>query len=173
MTRQDLIAGLPDGLRCAELGVFAGSFAREILSLMSPSHLYLVDTFTGDIDGMFTSADQDGLNRITMHMPTVRYMLGREFSGDECVEVCEEDSVLWLRRMPDASLDFIYIDTCHDYERTRQELKESMRVVRPGGWIAGHDYHERFPGVIQAVNEIGRPLTLTTDGLPSFMFVNL
>lgn len=168
MTRQELIAGLPKGLRCAELGVFGGFFARDILRLMRPNGLYLVDTF----DGMFTSADQDGANRMTLHLPTVEMLLRAEFRNEPGVTVVKADSVAWLISRPDDSLDFVYIDTTHSYERTRAEIAEAWRVVREGGWMAGHDYHDWFPGVIQAVDEVGWPVTLTQDGLPSWLVQN-
>lgn len=165
MTRQGLIATLPKGLRCAELGVFAGDFSRDIFNIMRPAHLFLVDSFTG----MFASADQNGENRVELHLETVEYCLRKEFGHRKDVEIVRANSLLWLASMPSDSLDFVYIDTTHSHEQTKAELSWSMRVVRPGGWIAGHDYHPRFEGVIQAVTELNLPVALTKDGLPSWM----
>lgn len=163
-----MIRSLPQGLRCAELGVFAGDFARDILRIMRPSKFYLVDTF----EGMFTSANQDGDSWETLHLPTVEKMLLRELSCAGQTLIVKQESVAWLKAQPAASLDFIYIDTTHSYEQTAAELRDARRVVRPGGWISGHDYHERFAGVIQAVTELGLPVQLTEDGFPSFLMVN-
>lgn len=157
-----MLRELPTGIRCAELGVFAGDFARDIKRILSPSRLYLVDLFAGE----FTSSDQNGENRITLHMPTVERMLLREFHD---ATIDRSESVSWLKSMPENALDFIYIDTTHSYDQTTAELREAMRVVAPGGWLSGHDYHERFPGVIQAVEELGLPFNLTNDGIPSFL----
>jgi ubiquinone/menaquinone biosynthesis C-methylase UbiE len=167
-TRQEMIASLPQGLRCAELGVFAGDFARDIRRIMRPSKLYLVDPF----EGTFTCPNQDGNLPETLHLPTVEQMLRREFSDVDQTSIVKEQSVSWLKTQPAASLDFLYIDTTHSYEQTTAELREARRVVRPGGWISGHDYHERFAGVIQAVTELGLPVQLTKDGFPSFLVVN-
>jgi hypothetical protein len=134
-TRQEMIASLPKGLRCAELGVFAGDFARDILRIMRPSKFYLVDTF----EGTFTCPNQDGYLPETLHLPTVEQMLRREFSCFDETSIVKERSVAWLAGQPAASLDFIYIDTTHSYEQTAAELHEARRIVRPGGWISGHD----------------------------------
>lgn len=164
-TRQEMIASLPTCMICAECGVFDGTFSRDILRTMMPSMMHMVDTFAGEAQ----SADQDGKNRRFLYMPVVEKLLRDEFNGRPDVSIHARDSVEWLRALPDGWLDFVYIDTTHSYEQTKAELRESMRVVRPGGWISGHDYHERFPGVIQAVNELGLPFQLTEDGLPSYL----
>ena len=164
-----MIASLPTGLRCAELGVFAGDFARDILRIMRPSKFYLVDTF----EGTFTCPNQNGDLPETLHLSTVEKMLRREFSCADQTSIEKEESVAWLKAQPAASLDFIYIDTTHSYEQTAAELREARRVVRPGGWISGHDYHERFAGVIRAVTELGLAVQLTQDGFPSFLMVNV
>src|SRR5580704_2876914 len=55
-TRQDLLRLLPQGLRIAELGVFAGDFAQELLEICRPSELHLIDRWTGQIE----CGDQNG-----------------------------------------------------------------------------------------------------------------
>ena len=49
--------------------------------------------------------------------------------------------------------DFLFIDAAHSYRSVKEDIERWSRKVRPGGWIGGHDYHPKFPGVIQAVNE--------------------
>lgn len=54
----------------------------------------------------------------------------------------------------DASLDFVFIDADHGYEAVKDDIHCWAPKVRPGGWVGGHDYHERkFPGVVRAVDE--------------------
>lgn len=53
----------------------------------------------------------------------------------------------------DASLDFVFIDAQHTYEEVSADIRAWLPKVRPGGVLAGHDFHAQFPGVLQAVQE--------------------
>jgi hypothetical protein len=51
----------------------------------------------------------------------------------------------------DNSLDFVYIDTAHEYDHVSKEILAWYPKVKVGGHLAGHDIY--FPGVGQAVRE--------------------
>lgn len=162
---QDIACKLGPGSRGAELGVFAGDFSRDILRIVQPSHLHLVDLF----QGRETSGNVNGQNMRTVHMPTIR----AELDLLPHVTTHATDSVQWLHAQPQASLDWLYIDTSHEYKHTLSELHAAARVVRPGGIISGHDFSSAFHGVQQAVREfahhIHRPYRIYDgDLLPSF-----
>lgn len=53
----------------------------------------------------------------------------------------------------DGSLDFVFIDADHSYESVKEDIQHWAPKVRPGGWIGGHDYNKKWPGVIRAVDE--------------------
>ena len=48
----------------------------------------------------------------------------------------------------------VFIDAVHTYEHTKADVQWARRVG--ASIICGHDYCERFPGVMQAVDESGR-----------------
>lgn len=50
-------------------------------------------------------------------------------------------------------VDFIYIDAGHDYESVIKDLEAWWPLVSEIGVLAGHDYDESHPGVVQAVDE--------------------
>ena len=52
----------------------------------------------------------------------------------------------------------VLLDAVHTYEETRVDIQWARNVH--ASIICGHDYSERFPGVIQAVAEFGRPAQL-------------
>lgn len=52
----------------------------------------------------------------------------------------------------DNSIDFVFIDACHDYECVLEDIKAWYPKVKSGGILAGHDY-PAFPGVVKAVHE--------------------
>jgi hypothetical protein len=55
--------------------------------------------------------------------------------------------------VPDGSLDFVFIDADHSYASVRDDIANWRGKVRAGGWIGGHDYNRKWPGVVQAVDE--------------------
>ena len=62
-----------------------------------------------------------------------------------------------LHAMPmleDAEYDFCYLDGDHEYETVKAEIAEGKRLLKIGGWLAGHDYMgTSTPGVARAVHE--------------------
>lgn len=54
------------------------------------------------------------------------------------------DAIEHLASLPDASLDFVFLDDDHTYEHVAEEVRLALRKVRPGGIICGHDVFGRF-----------------------------
>jgi len=48
-------------------------------------------------------------------------------------------------------LDIVFIDAGHDYENALADIKAWWPLVREGGYLCGHDYQHKFPGVMRAV----------------------
>lgn len=168
----ELLEALPKNAVCAELGVFRGDFSAEILNRTHPKTLYLVDLF----EGVMRSGDRNGENVIAIDMREEMRNVRKRFKANPEVVVIRSCSWKWLALCKAASLDWIYIDTSHNYEDTQKELLHSWDVVKPRGFICGHDYSHHFPGVMCAVNEFvqryGMDLELFSgDSLPSFRFI--
>lgn len=53
-----------------------------------------------------------------------------------------------------ASVDLAFLDGDHSVGALVAEARAWEQVLRPGGFLAGHDHHEDFPGVRQAVQEL-------------------
>ncbi len=49
-------------------------------------------------------------------------------------------------------LDFVFIDADHTEQAVALDIAAWQDKIRPGGWLGGHDYSKKFPGVIKAVN---------------------
>jgi hypothetical protein len=56
-------------------------------------------------------------------------------------------------KFDDHTLDFVMIDGGHDYECVAQDIESWRSKLKPGGIMAGDDYSESWPGVVQAVND--------------------
>lgn len=54
--------------------------------------------------------------------------------------VCD-DSLRWIPTLADASVDFVWLDGCHEIQHVAQELALLAPKLAPGGIIAGHDVH--------------------------------
>lgn len=52
-----------------------------------------------------------------------------------------------------SGVKFVYIDAAHDYANVKADIDFWLPRVVPGGIIAGHDYSQKFSGVIKAVEE--------------------
>lgn len=50
-------------------------------------------------------------------------------------------------------IDIVFIDAGHDYESCKQDIELWWPLVREGGYLTGHDYQHKFPGVMRAVAE--------------------
>lgn len=63
----------------------------------------------------------------------------------------------FLKRVPNRSLDFVYLDGDHDYPGVKKNILDWMPKIKKEGFIGGHDYLLPW-GVVQAVDEVfGKP----------------
>ena len=145
LNRSALLARLKKGGTVAEIGVDTGHFSDLIIEITEPALLHLVDAWGSDryhaglaeaVASKFSDLIQD--NRVQIH---------RKLSIDAAQD------------FEDDYFDWIYIDTDHSYETTRDELIKYAPKVKKDGLITGHDYSMgnwvksyRY-GVIEAVHE--------------------
>lgn len=148
--RDSLLQRIPKGGVTCEAGVASGDFSRKMLEILCPAKHYMIDSWNhpGRYDEeVFRSVLASFAEEIT--------------SGQ--VEIVRSQSYKGLLRLPDKSIDFLYIDTSHNYKDTVMELEVAKSKITDGGIISGHDYrvgrfvpeHRAFIeyGVIAAVNE--------------------
>jgi predicted O-methyltransferase YrrM len=69
-------------------------------------------------------------------------------AGYPHLELCRGKSPEALTRFG-AEFDMCYIDADHSYEAVRRDILACTKIVKPDGWLAGHDYHQ--PQVERAV----------------------
>lgn len=55
--------------------------------------------------------------------------------------------------------DLCYIDACHEYEPVRADIAACLPIVKPDGWLAGHDYPQ--DGVKCAIGDIATIVPMT------------
>lgn len=159
-TRTELAQQLFHGVG-AELGVAWGEYSDLILSGHSRvSRLYSIDHWTEphhDVREYYKA-----LALLHGHGP--RSLVLRATFAEACPLFDE------------AFFDFLYLDGyAHTGQEGGQTLRDWWPKLKPGGILAGHDYHPTFQPTIDAVDAFvrghGLTLNLTTDQLPSWWVV--
>ena len=136
--RLRLLAKMPRGGRCAEIGVWNGAFSEYILEVTRPRELILIDPWDliadqpEDEQTHKKHSDED-------FMGSMRERVAAKFADRPEVKLHQGFSAEVLEELEDDSLDWIYIDGNHLYEFVKKDLAVAARKVREGGMIAGDD----------------------------------
>ncbi len=89
--------------------------------------------------------------------PVIHKQLTRQFlsylAETGQVEIVDMDKNEFYANYKGEAPSLVFFDSIHDYETTRDDIAWARRVGAK--IIAGHDYHEDFPGVVKAVAEAG------------------
>lgn len=149
----------PSGGVGAELGVFTGLFSTQLLRYARPRKAYFVDPWglahgarfpdwgRYTAYGRLTTDDAEALARARIAAA----------AGDAETTIVVGYSTDFLESLPDDTLDWVYLDSSHSYAGTRDELALLSHKLKPGGIVAGDDWHadrgHRHAGVAQAVEE--------------------
>ncbi|MEP7378863.1 MAG: class I SAM-dependent methyltransferase [Chloroflexota bacterium] len=156
-SRRWLFALLPPGSEGAEIGVWQGDFSAAILAAVRPRRLHLIDPWRSAADAAHAGALFD---RPQAAMDTIADEVAARFAPDIAqgrVVVHRATSSATAHVLPDASLDWVYVDGDHAYEAVRNDIELFARKLRPGGILAGDDYRARGMyggGVKRAVDEV-------------------
>jgi hypothetical protein len=120
----------------AEIGVYRGHFAAEVLaSCSSIQRYYLIDPWR-HLDGWNKPANTDDAQFAAYLSET---KAKTEFAGDRRIFLRGTTGEV-LDQIPDASLDFAYIDGDHTLHGISIDLIKVYPKVRRGGWIGGDDF---------------------------------
>lgn len=104
------------------------------------------DPFVKDVSQIFNTNPKEAMDRL--HNAVERRLteqFGKRF------ELWRETSHEASRRVPNESVDFVFIDGDHRHEAVLQDLTDWWPKVRGGGLLVGDDF--MWPGVQSAVEE--------------------
>lgn len=153
----------------AEIGVERALFSRNIAK--TATKLYCIDPWkAGSLYGFRDYVTQTRLDDF------LKEAKQRVKKYNNCVFI-RKSSMEAVKDFADESLDFVYIDANHDYEHTKEDIKEWSKKVKRGGIVSGHDYIDKQSqvytfGVIKAVNELQVDLTIWKgDKTPSWSYI--
>jgi hypothetical protein len=153
-TRNDLGKLLEPDANVAEVGVWRGYFATEILK-WKVSRLFLIDAWRRQVWSKHEQVSDE--EHEANYRETISNISG---SMDRCV-VMRTTSAEGARKLFESGivLDMVYLDACHEYDFVMEDLMNWRHVVSPRGFICGHDYTDNADskkwgfGVIPAVND--------------------
>ena len=139
----------------AEVGVQEGLFSRYILTYWGGRKLLSIDAWE-----YLPSDEYVDIANVSQNQQDLLYQITCErlsVFGDRS-QVIRSWSVEAAMQVPEASLDFVYLDAGHSYDAVMEDLKAWSPKVKPGGIISGHDYLDgNLPegnfGVKRAVDE--------------------
>ncbi|MBT3237351.1 MAG: class I SAM-dependent methyltransferase [Rhodospirillaceae bacterium] len=160
VTREDLLKLLEKNGRVAEVGTFRGAFAENILELVVPDELHLIDPWVHQHQPEYAP---DGSNvSDEQHLDNFEHVSATfaDAINDGQVTLHRKKSTDAVDDFEDGYFDWVYIDGDHTHDAVASDLALFAPKVAPGGMILGHDYNnsERYGvelnfGVVEAVNE--------------------
>jgi Methyltransferase domain len=161
--RAFLLAMLPKHSLGAEIGVHKGDFSQQIIEVVSPKELHLVDPWEHQTSAIYKDAwyggkAKAGQNEMDKRYSNVCNRFDKEIQAER-VKVHRGYSNDILDRFPDEYFDWIYIDGNHLYEYVKEDLELSFRKTKSGGFITGDDYTSGGwweGGVKKAVDEFAK-----------------
>jgi len=131
----------PSNSTGAEIGVWDGVFALEVMRSNPTRKLYLIDPFLHIEE--FPQSAYGNKNIAQKDMDQKFAALKKKFkleikNGVICL--IRKTSTDALNDIEDNSLDWVYIDGNHSYDYVLNDLKGYYNKVKKGGMITGDDY---------------------------------
>lgn len=128
-----------------EIGVGIGRHAKHILENLDIERLYLIDVWRA-FPEYLDDRNKKGIDYKDCRDNLQDY-LDRIVFINEMSDTAHE-------HLEDESLDFIYVDANHEKEYVKRDILSYWPKLKRGGLMAGHDYLEKWKGVMEAVDEI-------------------
>jgi predicted O-methyltransferase YrrM len=148
---------VPPGGAVVELGVFCGKSLAYLARAVKPKQckVFGVDTFLGSPEfgtGVkFEGKPWDAAPRGILATMAIQNLEAVGALGD--VTLIVSDSARAAELFRDGSVWAVMVDADHSHGGVLRDLSAWWPKVAPGGYIAGDDFREDFPGVESAVRE--------------------
>lgn len=142
-------------LKMIEIGSYAGEstsiFAENFKEVIS------IDPYINDYDPSDPACSHLELSEVYgVFIENIK-----KYDNIKHIRKTSDDAILTLKGK---SFDFVYIDGLHTKEQVEKDINNYLPIVNVGGFIAGHDYHENWPGVVETVNnKFGAPDKIFKD----------
>lgn len=142
--RDYLLARMPRGSVCAEIGVHRGQFSRRIMRQIKPAMLHLIDPWQHNNQPPYDKTLYGGLGDSGQLIMDARYEAVKKTFDREIrrgrVVIHRRYSSDLAQEFNDGYFDWIYMDSNPQYEFVRQDLELYYPKIKPGGFITGDNY---------------------------------
>lgn len=132
---------LPNDCKVAEIGIADGIsalyLAEKLNGLGKKFTLYMIDNM--DYGGY--------IQLCTIYENIIKSGLGGS------IKVVPKDSIEASKDFNEGELNFIFLDSSHEYIETRESIKAWYPKLKDGSILSGHDYY-LYEGVKKAVDEL-------------------
>jgi hypothetical protein len=156
--REDILKFIPKNKVFCEVGVALGDFSQKVLTVCEVSKFYAVDSFgwhnAPDVWGGRVGRELNGKSHVDYYRDKFKEYIERGI-----VEILKGGSVQVLTKLPEKSIDILYLDADHSYSSVKGELNAAKPLLTPNAWIILNDYimhdwvtNKRY-GVVQAAHE--------------------
>lgn len=128
--------------KAVEIGTHRGIFASQLLDRSSLERLYCIDPYVGGYDKEDPVSFGDRNNDLRLAERRLEKFGSR-------VSIIIQESLHAVELFEDSSLDFAYVDGCHQPKYVDSDLRAWWEKIRKGGILAGHDIicpHARSKG---------------------------
>lgn len=163
--------------RGVEVGVFRGVLSQYLLR-KGVARLFMVDTWApAEEQPEHYKETRDYCAGLAPDEAAANEALARQVaasSGGRAV-VMKMPSVEAARQINDGSMDFVFLDADHSEFGVWADLLAWAPKVKPGGWLAGHDFKNEMPeydfsGVERAVCRFTSGTDLIVEEDANFTF---
>lgn len=167
-TKEELLGWVAElakpGMRFVEVGCFVGSslcyLGGRLRELGKAVELHAVDKWACDE----LSAETHAWMAVPGRDYYAAFLANLERCGlRDAVTVHKKDSVACAADFKDRSIDFIFLDGCHEEPYVRAELAAWLPKMKSDSVVAGHDYSDG-DGIQRAVRDFfGENIRLTSN----------
>lgn len=151
LRRWEVLAGLAEQMKArtfVEVGCKAGGTTAYLLDHIPELRAIAIDPWApmpneaeDYTDHDFVQIERDFWKNIGEHRDRVEML--RMTSAASAASMC----IRTVLPPP----DIVFIDAGHDYDSCLYDINAWYPIVRDGGYLCGHDYQQKFPGVMRAV----------------------
>jgi hypothetical protein len=128
-----------------EIGSYAGESTQIFANYFK--NVIAIDPFINDYDPNDVTCNFMKLENVYYEFKNVI----DKFDNIKHIKKTSDDAI---KDISNETYHFIYIDGMHTYDQVKKDILNYLPLVKKNYFIGGHDYHQNWVGVINAVHEV-------------------